>query len=91
MTNFEWMILMWVVILTGWLVFVKRGPKGADGEDGARGSAGEFNPYVELSSYDISRASLGLLDDAKYVTELIKKINSYQLVTGNKVDTPINK
>lgn len=82
--NFELLILGWLLALTVWLVFAKRGPQGARGVDGTNGDWDNYNNRIK--SWDINDASLEMLDSSKYMTKLIQNINSYQLHSGNKLD-----
>ena len=77
MSNFEWLVIGWLCVLTVWLFFFKQGPKG---------DKGGFDYYEHsLSEWDIRDPSIGLLDDSEYITKLIQKINSLQLSSGTNI------
>ena len=86
----EILIIIWLIIwlsaLTLAFVFCKRGPQGNQGERGERGKQGEQGSRDwGVSVHEISGASIDMLDDSKYMTKLIAKLNSYQLTKGNEV------
>lgn len=74
MSIFEWVIVVWLVMLTIWLVYFKRGPKGKKGEPYS------IN-YSDIVAWQIRDASIELVDDAEYMSKLIQRINSLQLQT----------
>ena len=77
MSNFEWLVIGWLCVLTVWLFFFKKGRKG---------DTGDFNQYEhKLSEWDIRDPSLELLEDSEYITKLIQKINSLQLSSGANI------
>lgn len=81
MTIFELVIVTWLVLLTMWLMIVKRGPRGKQGE-GIR----QIGYREQIYGFQIRPASLELLDDAEYLRELIQRINSMQLQSGQRID-----
>lgn len=80
MSNFEWVIIGWLCMLTIRLFFFKKGEKGE------KGDTGSFNNYShELPEWLFKEPCVKLLDDSEYITKLIKKINSLQIKGGKGV------
>lgn len=78
MSNFEWLVIGWLCVLTVWLFFFKKGKEGEKGDTGSFG-------HSTLDVWAIEDASLELLDDSKYIAKMIKKINSLQISSGSTV------
>jgi hypothetical protein len=70
--------IFWLCVLSVWVLFMKKGPKGNDGVT-------PDSSYY-LSEWDVRKILMQNIDDPEFIVKLIAKLNALQLHKGDKHD-----